>query len=282
MIPPSPWVDDRRGIARTRALRGADPRSISGCGRTICDQAAPATEPAVRVVCCSRRAAALRMRRVRPTVCWSTVALRVGCSSATLHRVGGVGGVEVGADLFGQALGPLVDPAAAHDLHLRAAVDLAEVVDQLAHGGHAAGQRAEHDEQVGADVADQLEHLVLRHAAAGEADGVAVGLEQVGGDLPAELLGLVVAAEDQDVLAVARRRGAGGRVSWSVIERFRRVARFRLLMRDAVFAVQRLEQFHRRPDQAVEQVVGLEARRPRAASITLRAPSRSPARRGSR
>src|SRR5688500_5387302 len=42
--------------------------------------------------------------------------------------VGGVGGEEVGADLLGQAVGALLDTAAAHDLHVGAAVDLAEVV----------------------------------------------------------------------------------------------------------------------------------------------------------
>ena len=63
----------------------------------------------------------------------------------------------------------------------------------------------------GRTLADELEHFVFRHAAAGEADGLAVGFEQVGTDLAAEFFGLVVAAEDQDLAAVGLAAGQAGR-----------------------------------------------------------------------
>ena len=47
--------------------------------------------------------------------------------------------IKIGADFVGQAFGPLVDSAAAHHLHFRAAVHFAEIIDQLAHRGDAAG-----------------------------------------------------------------------------------------------------------------------------------------------
>src|SRR5690349_12660076 len=60
-----------------------------------------------------------------------------------------VRGIQISTDLFAQAFSALVDPATAEDLHLRAAVDLAEIVDELSHCGDAAGECAEHDGDVG-------------------------------------------------------------------------------------------------------------------------------------
>ena len=86
------------------------------------------------------------------------------------HCVGGVGGIEVGADFLGQPFGALVDAAAAHDLQTRQRVHFAHVVDHLPHGRHALGQRGEEHEQVGAIFAQQLEDLIIRNPRAGEAD----------------------------------------------------------------------------------------------------------------
>ncbi len=122
----------------------------------------------------------------------------------------GVGGVEVGADLFSEAFGALVDSAAAHDLHLGAAIHFAEVVDQLADGWDGAGQGAVHDQEVGAVLTDEFEHFVVGHTAATEADLPAIGFEEVGAELAAEFFGFVVATEDRDFSSIGGCAGEFG------------------------------------------------------------------------
>src|SRR5207248_373399 len=103
-----------------------------------------------------------------------------GIAFGDVDGAGGVGGVEVSADFLSEAFGALVNAAAAHDLHVGATVHFAKVIDELADGGHAAGESAEKDKQVGADFADEFEHFVVGDAAARKADGVAAGFEEVG------------------------------------------------------------------------------------------------------
>ena len=164
------------------------------------------------------------------------------------QRGRGVGGVEVGADFLGEAFGALVDSAAAHDLHLRAAIHVAEIVDEFSDLRHACGQRPEEDEQIGALLADELENFIVSHAAAGETDHPAVGFEEIGGDLAAELFRLGVAAEDEGVAAVGRFALEARRdlVGQAAIEAGGEV---QAALADAVVAVEGLNPFHGRPDE---------------------------------
>jgi hypothetical protein len=111
----------------------------------------------------------------------------------------------------------------------------------------------------GRTLADELEDFVFRHAAAGEADGPAVALEQLCGDLAAQFLRLVVATEDQDLLAVARTalESAGNLVGDRAVQARRQVQG---RAADPVVAVELLEQFHRRPHQRGQQGVRGDAR----------------------
>ena len=71
--------------------------------------------------------------------------------------------------------------------------------------GHAAGERAEHDQQVGAFVADEFEHFVIGDTTTGEANGPAVDFEQVGTKLTAEFFGFGIAAEDESFATIRDR-----------------------------------------------------------------------------
>ena len=171
---------------------------------------------------------------------------------------GGVRSVEVCADFLGQAFSAFVDSAAAHDLHVGATIHFAQVINQLADGGHAAGERAEENENIGPHFPDEFEHFIVGDAAAGKADGVAARFEEISADLPAQFLGLIIAAEDEDGLAIVRlaRQEAGELVGDAAIEAGGEIE---LGDGDAIFAIHALKNFHGGPDQIGEQVAWRDA-----------------------
>jgi len=170
----------------------------------------------------------------------------------------GVGGVKISANFFGEAFCAFIDSPAAHDLHVGAAVYFAQVIDQFADGRHATGEGAEEDQEIGADFADEFKHFIIGDAAAGKADGVTARLEEVGADLAAQFLGLIIAAEYEDGFAIVGGAGqeAGELVGDAAIEAGSEIE---LSDRDAVFAVHALKQFHGRPDAVGEQIAGSDA-----------------------
>jgi hypothetical protein len=175
--------------------------------------------------------------------------------SGNAHRGVGVSSIEVGADFLGEAFGAFVDSAAAHHLHVGTTVDIAQIIDELSDGGHAARQGAEHDQQVRSELADELEDFIVGNAAAGEEDGVAFGFEEVGADLAAQLFGLIVAADDEDFAAVGivAREHATQLVGDQSIQARRKIEAGDV---DAVFAVEKLHALHRGPGEIDQQIAG--------------------------
>jgi len=120
-----------------------------------------------------------------------------------LDEFDGVAGPEVGADFFGEAFGSVEHAAADDDLEVGAGTDVVEAVDEQAGIGHGGGDAAEDHELVDVEVGDLVGDLVVAHAAAAVVDAVAIGFEEVGGELAGEFFGLFGAGHDQNGLVAA-------------------------------------------------------------------------------